>query len=677
MVLFSRLFGRPDTPPEPLVTKARIADIIGRSPSRVHRLMASPDFPHPDGHDTDGTPLWFASTIRSWWRTRGEMVPDRSERYFRALTPPTPQRPRLLEDRWLDSPPTNAFTGITNLPLPLHLRVYEGTDDGRAVVLIARPGDRYRPQQHDWPAHRAYLAAALDVDTEMTPATWLSIDPAWDLDEDTRVKLGFPPARPRLTDLDTRTVITPEELTPLLGGPFDVWPRNHHTRALVHERAAAFAQDTPEPTLTFVDERGLTDVLAAWRALRADSRHPDATTWARRILATEAVHIHDEEVWATRRLEESARRQGSLIAIDTAPGTCAPVRAVTRTLSAAEYRSLEADKLEEPIITDRDLARDERGESQWRSTVRSDTRAMLSTVRQALLDPDLPDDSPVRSGLSRAEKILADAAHEADWDFARQDVELTVIEAARDDSIDAFLTQFTPAASTIGPDLNLDDLPFELRRRARRLWQDERTSRFQDKQILLLDEPQLLAVVGTEPTYPSRAAAEAAVERDRWYSQGYLADPATGGRADELRVEAMLRPTPRVLLEWPQAPWEPLGPQAFEALTFTAPSTSFATYRPVFLRFPDGVIAPLPLTNGFQEGFVWGVSSTDTLTPAIFRLLTALPRRDWPKVQTDEDDPGWVTYELLKRNLRRSEQALRVSGAQLLEELPAWAREKL
>ena len=676
MVLFSRLFGRPDTPPEPLVAKARIPDIIGRSPSRVHRLMESPDFPQPDGHDTDGTPLWFASTIRSWWRARGEMVPERSERYFRTLALTTPQRPRLLEDRWLDAPHGDAPSNISDLHFPLHLRVYEGLDDGRPVVLIARPTSEYHPRSDDWPAHRSYLASMLDVDTEVTPATWLSVDPAWDLDEDTRVKLGFPPARPRLTDLDTQTVIAPDELTPLLGGPFDVWSRRHHTRELVHERAANFAQDTPEPTLTFVDERGLADMLAAWRAVRTDRRHPAASGWARSVLASECLRLHDEEVAAARRLEESARRQDSLIAMATAPGTYAPVRAVARTLSAAEYRSLETDVLQPPLVTDRDLAQDDQGELRWHADTRDDIRTILTTLRQALLDPDLPDDSPVRAGLQRAEKIVAHAAHEADWGFARDDVEPTVIETGRDDSIDAFLAQFSPCKTSAEDGPDLERLPLALRRRARALWQDERTQHWQDKALLVLPDSHLLAVVGTKPTYATRAAAEADVERDRWYSQGYRDEPADA-RRDELRVEALLRPTPQALLEWPQAPWHPLGSSRFERLTFTAPSTSFATYRPVFVEHPEGRISPLPLTSGFQEGFVWGVSSTDTLTPAIFRVLTALPRRDWPKIQSDDEDPGWIAYELLKHNLRLSEQALRVTGARLLEGLPSWVHEAL
>lgn len=63
-------------------------------------------------------------------------------------------------------------------------------------------------------------------------------------------------------------------------------------------------------------------------------------------------------------------------------------------------------------------------------------------------------------------------------------------------------------------------------------------------------------------------------------------------------------------------------------------------------------IQPLPLTAGQSDGFVWGVSSTDTLTPALFTLLTDRASRDWSTFKDEADDPGLSAYTNLRSTLR-------------------------
>jgi len=54
-----------------------------------------------------------------------------------------------------------------------------------------------------------------------------------------------------------------------------------------------------------------------------------------------------------------------------------------------------------------------------------------------------------------------------------------------------------------------------------------------------------------------------------------------------------------------------------------APDAGYGAYRPLFAIDATGRIYLVP--NRSQFGPAWGVNSTDTLTPAIHRLLTKRP----------------------------------------------------
>lgn len=677
MNIFSRYARKPDAPPERMIGKARVADLIGRSTSRTHRLMAQPDFPAPDNLDTEGNPLWWPSTIRAWWLSRGETIPDRSERYFTPMPNPPTRHPELLEDAWLEGPHEDAGH---RLPLPheLHVRVYAGMDDGRPVVLIAAPRGDFRVMPHEWPGVRDYLARRLRTDVADTASSWLAVEAGWDFDAERRTRLGYPPIRTHLSDLETGTVITADEVVPLIGRPFDVWPVEHYSKELVRQRAEAFAQDSEDPLIVVDDSHDLGATLSAWRSLNAIEGPSAGVTWARQVLASRALQLNENEMDYARYLGELSTEAPSLLLAEHGSFMRAPVRVVGRTLSAFEHAQIAPDALEQPLASGRELVTD-KGQTRWRADAREDIRVMLDAIRDELFDPDRADDSPVRAALERAEALVATVAREADPDFARTDAPLTLIEAGREETVEAYLAAFTPVRGAGTAGQWWTDLPSHLQRRAKLLWSNERATSWQDKTLLVNDDGSLLALIGTQPTASSREAAEAIVERNRWHRAGYdpRSETESMSRTDEIQVEALLRPTPRALLEWPQAALKPVGAAAFARLTFRAPSTSYSVHRPVFVEGLSADIQPLPLTAGQPAGFVWGVSSTNTLTPALFTLLTDRASRDWSTFKDEADDPGLSAYTNLRRTARLTEGALRITGAQLLEGLTPETLEQL
>lgn len=676
MNIFSRYTRRPDSPPERMIGRARVADLIGRSTSRTHRLMAQPDFPAPDNLDTEGNPLWWPSTIRAWWLSRGETIPDRSERYFTPAPNPPTRRPELLEDVWLQG--SHEEAGRLRIPHELHVRVYAGMDDGRPVILIAAPKGDFRVMPHEWPNVRDYLARRLHTDVQDTASTWLTLEAGWDYSAKERTRLGYPPISTHLSDLETGTVITADEVAPLIGRPFDVWPREHYNRALVRQRAEAHAQDSEEPLIVVEDGHELGATLSAWRSLNAIENASLGVKWARQVLASRALSLNDSEISYARHLGKLSTEAPSYLLAEHDESVRAPVRVVGRTLSAYEHAQITPDALDEPLESGRELVTD-KGQSRWQADAREDIRVILKAIRDDLFNPDLADDSPVRAALERAEALVAAVAREADADFARTDVPLTLIEAGREETVEAYLAAFTPVRGTGTARQWWTSLPRPLQRRAKLLWSNERAASWQDKTLLVNDERSLLALIGTQPTASSREAAEAMVARNRWHHSGYdpRAESESMSRTDELQVEALLRPTPRALMEWPRAALKPVGAKVFSRLTFRAPSTSYAVHRPAFVEGLARSVQPLPLTAGQPDGFVWGVSSTDTLTPALFTLLTDRSSRDWATFKDEAADPGLSAYTNLRRTARLAEGALRITGAQLLEGLAPETLEQL
>ena len=677
MNIFSRYTRGPDSPPERMIGRARVADLIGRSTSRTHRLMAQPDFPAPDNLDTEGNPLWWPSTIRAWWLSRGETIPDRSERYFTPMPNPPTRHPDLLEDAWLEGPHEKDGRRL-RIPLELHVRVYAGMDNGRPVVLIAAPKSDFRVMPHEWPRVRDYLAHRLRTDVADTASTWLAIEAGWDFDAERRTRLGYPPIRTHLSDLETGTVITAAEVVALIGRPFDVWPIEHYSKELARQRAEAFAQDSEDPLIVVEDSHDLSATLSAWRSLNTIKAPSAGVRWARQVLASRALQLNESEISYARHLGELSVEAPSLLLAEHDESVRAPVRVVGRTLSAFEHAQIAPDALEQPLESGRELVAS-KGRTRWHADAREDIRVILDAIRDDLFNPDQADDSPVRAALERAEALVAAVAREADPEFARTDVPPTLIEAGREETVEGYLSAFTPVQGAGTARQWWTSLPRPLQRRAKLLWSNERAVSWQDKTLLINNERSLLALIGTQPTASSREAAEAIVERNRWHHSGY--DPRTQtesmSRNDELQVEALLRPTPRALLEWPQAALKPVGSAGFTLLMFRAPSTSYSAHRPVFIEGPSGDIQPLPLTAGQSDGFVWGVSSTDTLTPALFTLLTDRASRDWSTFKDEADDPGLSAYTNLRRTARLTEGALRITGAQLLEGLTPETLEQL
>jgi hypothetical protein len=165
--------------------------------------------------------------------------------------------------------------------------------------------------------------------------------------------------------------------------------------------------------------------------------------------------------------------------------------------------------------------------------------------------------------------------------------------------------------------------------------------------VLLHDEQSdLLAMTGLEPSDVDEATARQWVEDlradHRRAGQEFPHTPAT----EQVLVEAYMADRAKVHMEWTQA-LTPVGRDIIAGARLIAPPAG-EPERPVFLVTAHGQFLPLSLNGDTHfHGFVWGVSGTDTLTPAVHRLLTSAPIHDWRSYEREEDDPSYRAYQWL------------------------------
>lgn len=656
---------------DPLLTRPRVAEFIDRDPGRVTRYFQADLMPPPDEELEGGAPAWRRSTIRSWWLQRGGQLPPvpANDRYHGQWTD-TDLQPELLEEQLIDVEVGRGRPG------QLHVRVYRAMDGRGPVVILGWPKDSPYRWREEWHHLLPQVRAALVVDVEVEHPVWLVVRAEYRQYLE-NAKDGRLPSEVTISDVDNHSAtITAEDVARLIGQPFDVYPATLYTADVITARRASGDQDTPTPTAVLDDDADLGPRVRRLRALlhhieTAAPLRSDILAFAAGVLAEDARHVnerlsHDAEFLngCTSRFEEEPPGAGTTalhLAVFPQP----------RQLSPHEHHLVRTTALDPPLIESKVRLTDEEvrqtGEIE-RGIPRADAKDYLDGIRRVLMGHKYTNTSPIREALQVAEGIVAAVVHRADPEFARRD-RLPRAEktwSAGTPQMRAYLDQLDEVAG-------ITELPFELQRRAHALQNDDAAADWSDRSLLFDQRSQLLALTGMEPSNLDEERARRIVRSNHTDIDFIERGEAMPTAVENALVTAYMADSPKVILEWPQAA-QTNGIALLAHGRLVAPSATNIE-RPVFIKHADGSLQPLSLNGDTHfHGFVWGVSSTDTISPAVHAFLTDKPRRDWRTYENEADDPAFQAYEWLRTYLLKSGTGpLDVDGSPIVERYQALA----
>lgn len=609
---------------DPLLTRPRVAELIERDPARVTRYFAADQMPEPDETLEGGSPAWRRSTIRTWWLQRGGRFPAVTTHRYHGQWTDHGLESALLEEQVVDVSMGPQRVGR------VHVRAYRGMDGAGPVVLLGRLNQHPWPRNDEWDEALAQISAALVVDVDLAQPVWLEVGTesgTWRYAE--HPSEGRVPSEVTISDIrDRRVPITPEDVARLIGRAFDVYPESMYLERAVVERRLSGDQDGLTPTPILDDTEGLGPRVRRFHAVvdQLDGNNRQGPIpFAAGVLASDLVSADDNV-----RTNVEFRRRHWIDDQDEKASAVLRLAVVShpRQLSPQERRLADKYTLDPPLVATEervDISEVESVGEMYRITLRPDARTALDDLRRELLAPDLA--APLRDALEAAERLLADKAHRADRDFARQD-RLPLAHTWGADSVvmSAYLSHLRP--------VSVADLPLELKRRGMALDGYEYTLDWTDRTLLLDERHQLLALTGSKPSHLDEWTARSLARSHQFPNDRPMTPAIT-----QALVDAYLADRSCVRLEWPQAA-ETDGRTLLAGSRIVAPAATDAE-RPVFIHHADGRLQPLSLNGDTHfHGFVWGVSGTDTITPALHALMTSASR--WER--TPEDAPGREAY---------------------------------
>lgn len=639
--------------PEQLLTRARIADFIGRDKARVSHYASSGQLPEPDAQTPNGDPLWYASTIRSWWADRGGTTTAGSNRLHQPVDPED-RRPDRLEEVITPIPRGSRW----GHEITIHARVYAGLDGCGPIVLVGHTDTTY-PADADWVTVIERLKTTLASDVDHPETLWLyvaaerprmtGLDPTLQGEIPEEIVIVDLTDQKQRHDLQAeqpdKDHITPADVGRLIGN-FDVYPQDHYSPDTITRRRIdpGQIQDTPTPTVESVDHNNLLKLLAQLHTLDNATKHPPTSSdhqetyrFAAGVIAELAHTASSRNADEIDYLDHYQRDDQDQLTDHHPYGATLAIWVRFRTLSATEDRFVHHHLPDQPLVlTSRPPTnRTEREHTDTVPILREDTHHQRDLLRQVLNDPDLAEDHPARDALNEAERYVTACINQADpereW-FDRAPIRVSW--RTHDTTLSAYLNQLQPYQP--------QDVPRDLQRRARLLTQSEAAQRWSGGQLLYDDTNDLLAWCGSEP---SRYDEDEAREHVRRLYQPAGAAPLSPEALEQL-VTDTLADTPMVRMEWPTAPW-PTNPKQLTGHTLESGTGS---EKPVFLRHKeDGHLTPLPSWVPDRiQGFAFGINNTDTLSPVLYRLITDQPQRDHLTYPLETEDPGWATYRWLR-----------------------------
>jgi len=579
--------------PEPLLNRQRVARFIDRDPGRVSRYVQAGQMPDPDGVLDDGSPLWQESTIRTWWLDRGEALPAaaagtrRYHQHWENL-----RQPALLEERILH---LRLARGLTT-----HVRVYDGMDGRGPVVILGIMGSIYAEDlaAQEAAALRHELSRELLSDVDLQPTVWVAVHCEYASNQD--YEAGAAP-RVYVHDLaDPALRIPATDIARLIGRPFDVYPDIHYTERNVATRQATGEQDTPPGTEVVVDKAELGRWVTYLRTVAAAVAERPELRFAAGLLAGRCLNAHNS---AVAQLEFSG--YGDRGQSEPIPGTITAVYVTQRHLAPIEMRLCKTYALTEPLET---LDRD--SNPPW--VVREDAVAELAALRRMLWDVTLAEEAPLREALTKAEELLASAIHRALPEFARHDLGFSQTRfSAESPETQAWLGQLRPVSD--GELATIDE--GRLQRSARLLLASQ--PEWVDTQLWYDVAADTVALTGVEQSSYTPETARDRITRPLWHQQDRSPSQI------EADIATLLRDRRLVAVWWPLSP----NPHLRNGTHVVAPSLGFDhPVRPVYVLDRSGRRHLLPAESVRRyHGFVWGVSSTDTIAPVIYDLVADAP----------------------------------------------------
>jgi len=560
--------------------------------------------PAPDVTLEDGTPLWRESSVRTWWLKRGQALPEEASgaRRYHQQWAEAQLQPALLEERLL-----HLNLSAERRPTITHVRVYEGMDGQGPVVILGIIGVLF-PEDfglHHAAELKALVSRELLSDVDLRPTVWVTVHADY---FDLHYEAGAAPSV-AVRDLADPTVpVLAADIARLIGRPFDVYPDQHYTERTVAVRQASGAQDHSVGTEVVIDEAGLGAWVDRLRTIvPALEGHPEMR-FAAGVIAGECLRKHNDVVaamqmygYATWEVQEPV------------DGTITAVYVTRRRLAPIEMRLCRTHALAEPL--EKRLPNDDiearKPDDPW-TMVSDEAVDELLRLRRILWDVNLAEESPVREALTAAHDLLRDAIWSARPAFKQQDRGTARVSfSAESPETQAWIAQLQPVSDS---DLRtIED--GRLQRGARLLiaskpdWIDT---------VLLYDaSAHTVALVGTElSAYTPDTAREHVTV---WRLPGERLTPSQ----IETEIAGLLRSRRRVVLDWPLSP----NADLYDGVRVTAPSLGWDNpERPVYVVDHHGIRHLLPAQSvASYWGFVWGVSSTDTISPAIYDLVTADP----------------------------------------------------
>ncbi|NKS56153.1 hypothetical protein GS504_01910 [Rhodococcus hoagii] len=471
----------------------------------------------------------------------------------------------------------------------VHVRIYQGVDGAGPVVLLSPlRGDRVHLADRQVDAIRASVNQISPVELEFTehPCVWFllvsgrSYSSAWSEEiqaprvEVTDVSPGIRQQQKvhPSAEYARRRDATAADVARLVGRPFDVFPEELYTPDAVESRVPY--ADTAAATGVETDERGLSCLIGELTTvLNHLDEHP-SYGFAAQVLADQALHRHREIVKSQQFLERQIA-SGSR-SLDTESYTRLAVHPQPRRLNLAELQLVQQHQPTTPIVGE--YAEASPFDTVFAYTVHPDTTAWHGTIT-AFLDATFGPDhttKPEYQALVHAQEILSEALASADPDHRDR--------YWRPSSGQVMLTLGHPVLTSYLATLR----------------------RVDDSTPLQPGDRRRLA----DLTGHAHGATVAQYHDDA--NDLYIIEVVNERSSDYPN---------QLLAEWPRRRLDPAVLEASDA-RIIAPDTTVGVYRPVFIT-TGGTWIPVPTGS---RGFVWGVSSTDSLTPAILGILSLCSR---------------------------------------------------
>lgn len=624
----------PGPPRDPLLTLPRIAELIDRDPSRVHRYRSAGQLPPPDEVMAGGTEAWRQSTIRSWWAARGGRISTDADtelpRYLEPWNRAEALPPALLEQFVIDWQLDNqANPGVPTTPV--HVRIYRGSDGQGPVVLLApmAPRSIIAARGRQWTELFTDVRRRAVTDLDFAAPLWIHLDThdRWSASSFSEV-FSIPPVnlfdvsaaptahlnrsgtyRPSHPSPDLFVNDPPSvslaDLSRLIGLPIELYPLDNdlYTADTIRSREPHLGDPDPTPILRDVahvqQQLNHLRALVTYSQATEDAEAADVINFAVGIFAetttnanadAEYVRQHISYESTDRPLADSDHRQLA-------------VRITPRILNNAERNEVAALLPEQPLRQRAKRPDPADNGGSWTppppDIVHPGAAHQLPRLRRLLENPELAEEARERVALAEAEQRISAALRDADASFERADRQpvISVFSAASPETA-AYLATL-PQQITTDP----EDMAKHLVRRARRL-----TAKLERRTFTSIDAPRTFLVDN------HRTGDELLL----------LQTVETNSRNAGPDDEEEDYDSPIVIMEWPKALIEP---DQFRASInpgdrIRSPSSTYDLYRPVYLLRADGITWE-PLPGG--DDHAWGVSGTDTLTPWLHSLFSSRP----------------------------------------------------